>query len=1043
MRAFKLIVMALLLMNFISCSKEGPTGTASIQITKGFLVGNSSFDGGFFIHGLNLQTNTEFSFALDSGSQANIDIPYGQWYLRIVGWDDSSDTQPFLGNTLCGDIVFNFTNENRALSVGVTEAACRASVGNTFAGPLYVNAAQPNFRSLDIYTCGALWDSTFYNATTANYASHAYNTNVVIPAASFTPSFCQGNKYPNPFLKMAGSLKITFNNLLPGSRPFGGVSSECIIATAGVSSTGRNIPTKIPMSITLYEDSTCSENSILNSYYFNNGIEAVGAYDSILKVSGSIHQLALSSSPSQYGRTPFFTEIPYFQCNGEVPCLTISAPPLDYFLDRGNSQVIRIANQNCSGPFSSTSLVLEECRVQGNDAFLKIQVPIAASGSETFTFSGTTFTVTIQNYLNQMYSTLSKVIGYNIIPANRDALDSLGKDTNSGKDFKAESSPETHRYGLLTNVQNILSNWSGGGIFSDQPCTNPMTIPTTTRYLTIYTPEGSVLYEYILKPSPSLTVPKTMFDHDNTFPPSTLSSVYDARLIKRRFDATFGFRTEAIVDFECDNNITLATAPSRRGRSEELREIISGSAITTEQRLMYWNLEVDNLTLSGARFEVFEHTKEENTAQTPTLIKQTTSIYRANRIDSTDSMRVSALEFYSQLIAGGSTYEERLKRFEIDNSAGPTGNLTYKQISDITRSGVVLSGTIFNDSLYQEEKEKEFYDFRDAIQLGFQPALKTSTAISGAFVQAYPVATLPGTLKISSFNGTNAFSQDIVNTPNVQDVAVDITDDGTHMVVISKRGANLYMFVSTDSGATFTSTTALGISATLTDLKVGIIKPAGLPEILIAGIDSGFFKFSITKSNGTATPFPVIVTPAVFLATGARELSILKTNNSIFNLYLNHKDGSNNNTMSICYLNFAQSTCTGVNGTDFGNVLPILNSAGEFYSDMSVSLKVGVPVVTFFHNGPNVYKKATFLGTAVPYSLTTPTLTASQADHIPYTPSNIETYNAGSYAPTATTSMSVPYFPLSNGAKMNLMSLDPTTFINNFTNSTTFRILQN
>jgi len=1033
--------MALLLMNFISCSKEGPTGTASIQITKGFLVGNSSFDGGFFIHGLNLQTNTEFSFALDSGSQANIDIPYGQWYLRIVGWDDSSDTQPFLGNTLCGDIVFNFTNENRALSVGVTEAACRASVGNTFAGPLYVNAAQPNFRSLDIYTCGALWDSTFYNATTANYASHAYNTNVVIPAASFTPSFCQGNKYPNPFLKMAGSLKITFNNLLPGSRPFGGVSSECIIATAGVSSTGRNIPTKIPMSITLYEDSTCSENSILNSYYFNNGIEAVGAYDSILKVSGSIHQLALSSSPSQYGRTPFFTEIPYFQCNGEVPCLTISDPPLDYFLDRGNSQVIRIANQNCSGPFSSTSLVLEECRVQGNDAFLKIHAPIAivVPGPETFTFSGTPpFTVHIQNYLNQMYSTLSKVIGYNIIPATRNALNSLGKDTNSGKDFK----PETRRYGLLTNVQNILSNWSGGGIFSDQPCTNPMTIPTTTRYLTIYTPEGSVLYEYILKPSPSLTVPKTMFDHDNTFPPSTLSSVYDARLIKRRFDATFGFRTEAIVDFECDNNITLATAPSRRGRSEELREIISGSAITTEQRLMYWNLEVDNFNLSGARFEVFEHTKEENTAQTPTLIKQTTSIYRANRIDSTDSMRVSALEFYSQLIAGGSTYEERLKRFEIDNSAGPTGNLTYKQISDITRSGVVLSGTIFNDSLYQEEKEKEFYDFIHAKQLGFQPALKTSTAITGAFVQAYPyqVTTADDTLKISSFNGTTAFSQDITISTAIEDVAVDITDDGTHMVVICKRGANLYKFVSTDSGATFTSTTALGISATLTDLKVGIIKPVGDPEILIAGIDLGVFQFSITKGNGGVA----IVPPVPFLSTGARELSILKTNNSLFNLYLNHKNGSNVNTIKICYLHFFHNNCGGGSfGDTFGDVLIASSPGGDFYSDMSVSLKAGVPIVTFFHNGPNVYKKGTFNGTALYYSFTTPTLTASQADHKPYTPSSIETYAAGTYTTATNASITVPYFPLSNGAKMNLMSLDPTTFINNFTNSTTFRILQN
>jgi len=111
-------LLALLLMTFILVSCGGGKSTATLSISRGMLLGNTSFSGGIYITGEKSDGSESFTAAIPSGNSTNVTITFGNWNFKVVGWDGSG----VMGGTAYCKYVpnYSFTTEGQALEITTT-----------------------------------------------------------------------------------------------------------------------------------------------------------------------------------------------------------------------------------------------------------------------------------------------------------------------------------------------------------------------------------------------------------------------------------------------------------------------------------------------------------------------------------------------------------------------------------------------------------------------------------------------------------------------------------------------------------------------------------------------------------------------------------------------------------------------------------------------------------------------------------------------------------------------------------------------------------
>lgn len=814
-----------MLATFASCSGGGGSGSANFEINRGFATGNEVFTGGLYIHGRNTRTGEQFSFALDLEQKASLSLSFGTWDIRAVAWDGDPESDAFEGNVLCSHEVVNFNSNNQAVRLQVTNDKCEdpafATVtSNPSTSFIRQVDGQYEFKPLTIYTCGALYDTT--------------KPTQLLSSTSFTADFC--SYYPLGFQQKAAGVIVTLQSLLPGKLPTDGLSSSCMSADQAIQaapiSTFMKLPTKIPVTISLFEDPNCNVDSLISKFDFSEGLESTVAksarnFDAITAPTYSNTALALPSEMPQRGTTPLSTELPFFKCNFAAPtdkgdaCLNM--PPLpgiaDYIVSPGYN-LIKIPGNDCSAgditsPSSSINGLISynDCilGVDGTSAYLSFMLSMSATeGAASFNF-GSTINIYIRKNFTNVMKGLRDSIGWGNQTSTDNSLASLSDDKDQDGDWMS---------GVIGDIQSPFGPIFMGGFFWDVPCTTTP-LPAPIKKTMTLNEDGQQLGVMIIVTNPPPhTVPGYIADSNNP-KGAAISNIFHRRYILRKLvDSVTGHKTELVIDIACDGTDTWSTSVgsnARIGRLEEIKDESSADAIRNERSLIYWNTTYPH----NSRFEEYRYTDDYNPLTS--IINFESSFIRGEKFAGTNSNDLKVTGLYYSYRASTIESSEEIHHSEDDITGLKL--VTHKTMPDVqirTMSGSPDPiGSIFNNGLYEDEKERIRYgtNIRMENQVG---AFKAGP--SGKYIHAYPNAA-GSKLVIDFHNGNTLSSQEI--TYNAEKVAVDISFDGTKAIVVASGSADLIFYVW--NGSTWINGSAS--TSAVETLDTGILNNA---EFLIA-----------------------------------------------------------------------------------------------------------------------------------------------------------------------------------------------------------------
>ncbi len=824
---------------------SGQRGSVRLNITKSFVTANAGFSGGLYLHGKNASTGEEFSFTLASETSSSVQLKFGTWDIRVVGWENGA--QYFEGNVLCGLEKIDFKSDNQSANIQITNPKCKDSA---FTNLSFINEANGivSFKPIPVYTCGALYDIT--DATKLKTPT------------TLTPNFCQ--TYPKAFQKKAKGMKIGLHNQLIGGSIEDGITSNCIpsMVTASNESfqNAKLLPTKIPMTISFFEDDICSTAALAGKYYFPDGLEHTRSreqigFDAVLS-SGDLPMLAVASTLSKRGTTPFVNEIPTFYCGptNSVSCLTL--PPrgsADFVLSQGWNVVLlppTSAIQSCeslqfesSFESGSQDIKLVNCIYENRQAKLHLDVnytlSINSSNANTngptcdpyqycFLVNGQTYKVQRFDHL-RIYKDLQRILGKNesITP---DISNSLVEDGNEGRSNE----------GIFEELADILSPDKAGGLFWDQPCSStPLPSPITRNVS--FQEDGKIAnYTLTLTNSPSGTLP-TYISSETLYP--ILPSSLNRRIIIREFTDLIGYKTRMVLDLACVGLNVFNGA--RIGKLEKQSQESDGSREHTHKSLMFWNTSLNN----QARFEKYEiNMDKDSSSSTQPRNYQNSSFIRGEKLSGTTTSDIKITQIDHNFhfddnmtpsvpsddsnheSVGFKEYDIRGTKIKQTQHAG----LHYKSST---------AGEIFNKRMYAEELER--------IRFGInKPNDFIFTHPNGNYISHNHLGNSFAS-EIRAFNGSESWTNYLAVAPKL--VSGDFSLDGSRAIVATiyegVPGLTIYFYDSTNN---MLSSHSLAIANQV------ITSPfiSDISDIKTSILDSGEFIISISRySNGTPTHY--------------------------------------------------------------------------------------------------------------------------------------------------------------------------------------------
>lgn len=1034
----------LILLTLIASCGQVSNGKATLTVSKGFALGDSSFDGGFVVHGLNTQTGEDFSVAVSSGSSTNVNIPFGPWFIRVVGWDDDPDL--FEGTVLCDKIPFNFTSDNQTVVLNVTNAKC---TDPEFASAGYMNST--NFSTLNVYTCGALLNTTIPDT---------------LKNPTLNPStLCTG--YSKDLQKIARGLKISFNDKLPGGSPTPTLSSICIAANTAASgnpfNTLKTIPTKMPITISLYETDDCNSISFISSNYFEKGLEdtistrAQKGFDYVVQdTTATIIELFLPSGPSKRASSGFLTESPSFKCTANNTCVSLPASIYlsnQYYIPISTSSQIRVpggvAGKVCADITAPTNLTVDSCIEKNGDLYLDIT---ASSATSTFDVSAVTQSVlkpSPNDY--HIFDKILKTIGVN------NTLSTTAGTPNTLDSFVKDDSDITEiYYGELAHVRMLLSPSGLGGLFFDQSCSQTALGTSIQRNMQLYD-KGQLKYvRATLTDPPALTIPNYILGKNaRDFAAPLLSNYHRRFILQESLSPLSNFVTTHVLDVACDtiSDLTAMTDQFKMGRLESQSEKLDGSYTDHEKKVIYWNTSSYDgagfIPSSSDRFEVYKQSSSYDGSNN--LVDQETSFRRAERETSASFLSNTKIRGLDYRGEDTGSIQENLHSFEIDIS-NASSTIDYKSLATITKSDSTALGDIFTDQRYQGLKNKSQYGF-DSFTLQQHELTALSMHSSGKYIHAYRNTT-SGFLELDFFNGTTHYTTP-PSAVNANLISADMSEDGSKIIIVTNVGANITFWLF--NGSIWSSEISIPTSfSTVNNLKTAILND-GTYLVATSG-DGGNLKFALS-TIGTPPSFsnasvssdsPAITTTAAINTTelSVKEMALTKDASSFY-LSLIILDNNNSagtyispfsNYVNTCKMNGSTATawlCTLKNGHAFGSdVLEKLDSG--FYS--STSLSVSFKDVSNSYVNTYVPSTVANLG-SFPSASTSSTLANYSAfDYLPTNYSKINTSILGGAA-GAGGPIIIPFTAPIHADKyqMNLQGLKPSLFNNIFTPAATFQ----
>lgn len=295
----KTVLMTYLLM-LISCgsSKENPV---SLEVSGGFSITSAGYTGGLLAHGIG-PNGAKFSASAGTGTTINTKIVDGNWKIFIVGYDGATS---FTGTKYCGSTEVNLGATDSNININIDTTKCLDA------------AFQAEVGLFNVFTtsCGAFYT---YNSLTDVYS------------APTTDAFC--STLPHSFKYSHTHYKIIALNH-NSEEQSSGLSSECLSTDSG-SIVRRALPTlKFPFRIQTYPslaECQSSTNAQVASFNFPHGLSAgnAEAFDHEFSSLSSNARLALPSSMTRRGRSPFMNMIPGIFCGSTSTSLAdcISAP---------------------------------------------------------------------------------------------------------------------------------------------------------------------------------------------------------------------------------------------------------------------------------------------------------------------------------------------------------------------------------------------------------------------------------------------------------------------------------------------------------------------------------------------------------------------------------------------------------------------------------------------------------------------------------------------------------------------------------------------
>ncbi len=978
------------------------------------------------MHGKNLATQEEFSIALGNQSSTSIVLNFGNWDIRVVGWDTSP--QVMEGDVLCAHEVIDFKSEEQKASFQVTNAKCN-------------DPALGSFNPVGIYFCGALYDPN----DPQNLRSPGF----------LTAAFC--DSYPKAFRQTdIKGITYTLHSKLPGGSLSDGLNSGCL---SSFNNHVKKLPTKVPLTMKVFSDSSCSGTSEIGKYYFPTGLDVTQlsrselTFDAIF--SQSSNRLALAPPISKRGTTPFLTEMPFIKCGTAASpdyCLTLpSMPSGSHYVisDSDNTLFIPgpINNGVCTNNTLtgwSSSLELKGCEYKDGGLVIKVRsIGLTQNSDVIFSFGEGPggevlyeYSARVSNDIN-ILRYLSHVLGFNEIPSPplaNSLLHSDGKVDDRSQDL-----------GIFGQISDLFSPSKVGGLFWDQTCSQqPLSNPITRTVS--FKDKGSLQnYSLTLTNPPAVNTPRYIA----TLNPRQLTGTqaFHRRLIIRNFKGLMGYQTETVFDFACDGKDLIDFSTNLRiGRLEDYQEEVTASSINTKQTLFFWNTSL----LSNTRFERYEFETDKILTGTNNwrIQRRSSSFIRGEKINHTSNTPFNNTQLNS--LNYRYNYQENDPQVTTDDSSSEElesnqfdlmgTNLTYSFYPFFRAKGQtgqpLPPGEIFSDQLFPHEKNAVLVRQKS-----------TETPIrslpDGKFLHAYMTGNL---LKIDRFDGTS-YSTSNLHTyaadTNPKLIASDLSPNGSKAIVVTNKDASsLKVFLYNGSDLTIENPDPT-VNSSPKKLKV-VVDNNGVHLIAIQGLDDKLY-FRVGPSSTTTNPSALnLFSPQGNSNYKLEDFQLAKdnTNQLWLSVIYSYADNSNNKNynLSYCKVSSSNPTCNLNIVETFTTLLSTdrIESLSLFNADDGSAITLS-------------YRKM-LNGTGHEKSFTTP------SSPINFTPVSNKPINAASIYPVTINmgridltqtiggtaldpqgSVNAPFVPaIVPTFRMNYMSLKPSTFSSVFTPPGTF-----
>lgn len=951
--------------------------------------GSSGVSGNFFLHAVNTATLEDITIS-NPNPMNSITLPAGTWDLRTIAWSstDLSQNPTCFSDTVSGGV---------EVSLARTEAACFFS---DFSSSTYIQAGvPPTMKSLVIDSCEGLYDPI----------------DATIPAFMGVFNRCVSGFYPPGMLKRAASARITFNNKSLTGDPVAGLSSECLQTNVAL---GAKIPTKLPLTMTLYEDASCDQE--MQSFYFTSGLEggSTADFDSVLGADSSYKILSLPSGFSRRGTSPFVTEAPGFYCNGSAlrSCVFMPPQPInDYILEPGAAHTIKIPGVVSCSPGATTTddLTFFGCEIKNGDAYLNVLT--SSSGGKDFNFSGNTYSVRVGNaahpevQANRLYALLKRTVG----GRNFGNLDLSLQDDHAFEDVA--------NFGFLGAVMDVLNPGGVGGILWDNICgSSPLASPVTRSYV-----RDGKTYRIIYDNPPDPTAPRYIVNSSDPLANAS-APLFNRRLILSELDTLVAdYITTRVVDFACDTNslgpvYSTSTSDVRIGRSEFLRRTVNGSQETQLRSIVYWNA----TRLDHARFDVYR-LRDVTNASLP--LQTDHSFYRVQKVP--DGVEENALRVHGMTYRhsrSGAGLNQWLMSYEADlGILGGLQTVTYRPLFSATHLEGNL-GDIFSDTrLYGNEKRRPLWGFPEG----------RIAADGEEFIQALKGSSGELEIRYHLNSGHQLFTPTIAINPTA--LAVDLSSDGTLAAVAAVAGGELWVYTYDGSNWNeFSETIGTGAA----HLEIRVLDDGAIHLGFIATAGVGFyFGYGDVTAGLSSGVLPVSRNSVNVVYHG---LDIARTAGNVHYVVSLTDSSTNTNHIEVCSSSILAPGCS-LASVESSTV------AGDTYLQLSARESSGVLRISSKPTVASYFVELTAPSASLPLSFTRAVINTNSQNFQTYSDTSRFTLDASSPINFPVSSVLIHSVPFtlptlsSEGLTMSLNDLTPSNFPTIFTDPDTFEDIGN